>query len=43
MFLLGFVLVFCLSFKPLAGVLTYFVAFGWIVLTAAVLIKNFGG
>ena len=43
LFILGFILVFALSFKPLAGVLTYFVAFGWIVLTVAVLLKNFGG
>ena len=40
LFLLGFLLVFLLSFKPVAGVLTYFVAFGWIVLTIAVVIKN---
>ena len=41
LFLLGLVLVFALSFKPIGLALTYFVAFGWIVLTIAIVVKNY--
>lgn len=40
LFILGFLLVFALSFKPVGLALTYFVAFGWIAITIAVVVKN---
>lgn len=41
LFILGFLLVFALSFKPVGLALTYFVGFGWVILTIAVLLKNY--
>lgn len=37
---LALLVLLALTFRPVQGVLTAFVAFGWIILTVAVLIKS---